>query len=429
MPRHAARFFPCAQAVLLAVIFPCSPLADAVVPPVAHGPRTARLATTPIKGICGNARLADAVACGANVIRTYAAPTVAELDQYEALGLRVIVGHWMPHEGTNIGKEGWPWKHSYAAAAETMDREFAAVVDRIGDHPAIVMWSLGNEVRLEPAYLRQADRLSRIVHERHPAMPTSLTMVNAPAASIALITEHATDIDVLGVNSYGHGAVGGAIATLQEQWRKPFYFSEFGPTGPWWGPQASWGPRFEAGASAKAADLGKAWERIAAAEGCLGGCAFLWGCWPRERISYFSMLLTPDPWCPTQLDADCRFTPLADVLAIAWTGSCQRRPAPRLERLEIDGLTNQDVVVEAGATMRATAERGGHDLGPVRFRWWIARETAEGFRPVAGPCDTLEPSATLVAPAEPGAAFILFCLALDDGTGACATTLPFKTAD
>jgi hypothetical protein len=46
-----------------------------------------------------------------------------------------------------------------------------------------------------------------------------------------------------------------------------------------------------------------------------------------------------------------------------------------------------------------------------------------------GPVDTDCPSAALVAPRERGAPFFLFCLALDDGEGACAATLPFKTAD
>lgn len=415
-------------AVLIATWCPAAPAAGIDEAPPARESRVAHLAAVPIRGICGGSRLADAVASGANTIRTYAPPTTAELDRYHALGLRVIVGYWMPHEGTNIGKEGWPWEHSYAASGDRMAGEFAALVDRIGAHPAVAMWCLGNEVRLDPAYLRQADRLSRILHARHPHLPTSLTLVNAPQESVDLVKRCAPDIDILGVNSYGQGAVGNAIATLAEHWQRPFYFSEFGPNGPWWGPATSWGARFEAGASAKNADLVQAWERISTAEGCLGGCAFLWGCWPRERISYFSMLLTADPWSPRS-DDDARFTPLADELARLWRGGCRRRPAPRLERLTIDGLALCDIVVPPGAAISAAAVVGEGAPCPLRYRWWIARERAEGVQPLAGPVDTREPATTLSAPDEPGAAFILFCLVLDDDAGACATTLPFKTAD
>jgi len=390
--------------------------------------RVERFRDRPIHGVCGEMRLDDAVARGADTVRTYAAPTIAELDRFHELGLRVIVGHWMPHEGTNVGREGWPWEHSYEQAAEKMDREFVAIVDRIGHHPAIVMWSLGNEVRLEPRYLRQADRLSRILHARHPEMPTSLTMVNAPPESIALVAEHAPDIDVIGANVYGAGAVTTAITALHRHWGRAFYFSELGATGPWWGPQTSWGARFEQGATAKSADLAKAWERIAAADDCIGGCMFSWGRWPAERISYFSMLLPADPWSPRPAEPELRFTPLADEMARLWTGSLPPRRAPRIDRLDIDGRTQCDIVLEPGAAI-AVAATVVAEAGPLRYRWWIARQDAAGFRPVAGPIDTDVPHARLAAPAERGLQLFLFCLALDDTTGACATTLPFKTAD
>lgn len=390
--------------------------------------RLERFRERPIRGVCGGPRLTDAVARGADAVRTYGIPTIAELDRYHMLGLRVIVGHWMPNEGRNIGKEGWPWEHSYEKSGATMDREFTAIVERIGGHPAILMWSLGNEVRLEPHYLRQAERLSRILHARHPDVPTSLTMVNAPAESITLIRQHAPDIDVIGANVYGAGAVTTAISSLHEHWDRAFYFSEFGPTGPWWGPQTSWGERFEAGATAKAADLAKAWERIMAAERCLGGCMFMWGRWPRERISYFSMLLTEDPWSRDPGDADFRFTPLADEMARLWTGTPPARRAPRIDRLEIDGQTQRDVIVAAGANLHASAVVADDDH-PLRYRWWIARQDERGFRPLAGPVETDAPRATLSAPEERGTTLFLFCLALDEHDGACAATLPFKTAD
>ncbi|MFM7206261.1 MAG: hypothetical protein ACKO4T_06310 [Planctomycetaceae bacterium] len=388
-----------------------------------------RLRQQPIRGVCGDLRLADAVARGANTVRTYAAPTTADLDRLHALGLRVIVGHWMPHEGRNMGREGWPWEHSYVRSAETMDRDFAAIVERIGGHPAIVMWSLGNEVRLEPRYLAQADRLSRIVHARHPDMPTSLTMVNAPQESVALVRKHAPDIDVIGANVYGAGAVTTALTSLHEHWPKPFYFSEFGPTGPWWGPQTSWGVRFEQAATSKAADFAKAWERIAAADDCLGGCAFSWGQWQRERITYFSMLLTADPWARKAADDEHRFTPLADEMARLWAGAYPRDRAPRLDRIEIDGRTQCDIILPPGKPFVAAATVTDSPRSPRRYRWWIARQDAGSLHSLVGPIDATEPTVTLQAPAESGLELMLLCLVLDGESTACGSTMPFKTAD
>jgi hypothetical protein len=155
---------------------------------------------------------------------------------------------------------------------------------------------------------------------------------------------------------------------------------------------------------------------------------FLWGRWPRERISYFSMLLTADPWSSDPGDADFRFTPLADEMARLWTGAPPARRAPRLDGLEIDGQTGRDVIVAAGAAFRATAVVADEGR-PLRVRWWIARQDEGGFRPVAGPIDTDGLTTTLVAPDDRGVPLFLFCLVLDGDDNACATTLPFKTAD
>jgi hypothetical protein len=381
-----------------------------------------------IQGVCGSERLEDAVQRGANTVRTYVVPSREDLDRYAALGLRVIVGNWMPHEGENTGRDGVKWSFSYESSGDKQAAEFAGHLERVGDHPAILMWGLGNEVHLDPPYLRQVERLSRMVHERFPRMPTSLTLINAPPEKVRLIVQLAPDLDVLGVNSYGAGAVANAIKSLAEHWQQPYYFSEFGPTGPWWGPQTSWGVRFEAGAGERAGDLGRAWEHMLAAPGCVGGCVFLWGMWERERITYFSALLPPDPFGTVPARGDLRFTPLADELARRWTGKPPERSAPVLQRVEINGRGREDIVLPVGATMRLLASASDTDspAESLRFRWWVARENGGRLERLAGPVEAAGPEAKIAAPDEPGA-FILMCLVLDDGDGAAGMTLPFRT--
>lgn len=392
--------------------------------------RRQAILTSPIRGVCGEARLSDAVARGANAVRTYATPTRADLDRLQAAGVRAIPGIWMPHEGANKAKEGGTWNFSYARGGPKMLAEFAAALDRVGDHPAILMWTLGNEVRLEPEYLRQVERMSRLVHERFPKVLTSLTIINAPAESLRLIREHAPDIDVVGVNAYGQGAIANAIRSLDEHWGGPFYFSEFNATGPWWGPQASWGPRFEPSAPRKVDEIARAWGQVQAAENSAGGCLFQWGLWQRERITYFSGLLPADPFQTDPPDADLRFTPVADELARQWSGRPPERQAPVLERVTIDGQAAQDIVVGPGAILAVSAAARDPDTPPerLRYRWWIAQETGGRLEPVAGPVESATPAARIQAPSEPDQPLMLLCLVLDDGDGICGTTLPFRTA-
>jgi hypothetical protein len=391
--------------------------------------RAEAVLAAPIRGICGEDRAADAVARGANAVRTYSPPTRADLDRLQAVGLRVIPGVWMPHEGANKAKEGGTWNYSYATGGEKMLDEFAATLDRVGDHSAILMWTLGNEVHVEPEYLRQVERMSRLVHERFPRVLTSLAIVNAPADALRAIREHAPDIDVVGVNAYGQGAVTNAITALNEHWGGRFYFSEFNATGPWWGPQASWGPRFEPPAPQKVAEIEKAWATMRAAPECAGGCLFQWGRWGAERITYFSTLLPPDPFVAKGPDADLRFTPVADAIARQWTGAAPRRLAPMLERITIDGKAREDIVVAPGQTLHVSAVARDADTPAdrLRYRWWIAREGG-GFHAVAGPVESTAAEVEIAAPDDRDAAFFLMGVVLDDGDGICGTTLPFRTA-
>jgi hypothetical protein len=391
--------------------------------------RADAVVAAPIHGICGDARAADAVARGANAVRTYSIPTRDALDRLHAAGLRVIPGVWMPHEGANKAKEGGTWNFSYAASGPKMLADFAATLDRLGDHPAILMWTLGNEVHVSPEYLQQVERMSRLVHERFPRVLTSLTIVNAPPDTVRLVREHAPDIDVLGVNAYGQGAIANATRFLEEHWDGLFYFSEFNATGPWWGPQASWGPRFEPSAPQKVDELRKAWAHMRASPRCAGGCLFQWGRWGAERITYFSSLLPADPFAAKAPEADLRFTPVADEIARLWAGKPPRRLAPVLERIAIGAESRKDITVEPGGKIRVSAVAVDADTPAekLRYRWWIAREHG-GFRPLAGPVESAAPDAELTAPADRDAAFFLVAVVLDDGDGICGTTLPFRTA-
>jgi hypothetical protein len=98
-------------------------------------------------------------------------------------------------------------------------------VESIGNHPAILMWGLGNEVHLDEPYLRVVNRMSQEIHKRFPQHITSLTMINAKPEAITAVKKFAPDLDVLGIQSYSRGAVRGAIKKTEELWGKPPSFS------------------------------------------------------------------------------------------------------------------------------------------------------------------------------------------------------------
>jgi hypothetical protein len=382
-----------------------------------------------IKGICGATRLDLAAAYGANTIRTYTPPTQQELDNYQRLRLKVVVGIWMPHPGKNQGKDGFTWDYDYRKQGDEQLKSFEEAVRRIGDHPAILMWCLGNEVPLNPAYLETVNRMSLALHQRFPKQLTSLTMINAPADKIALIKKYAPDLDVIGYNSYGQGAVGGAIKNLETEWGRAYYVSEFGPQGPWWGRKTAWGEIYEQSYDAKLDDLRSSFQKIDAAPHCLGSTMFLWGSWTVEKPTYFSAFLCPQAHQKDVDEKELYVTPMTEEFCHYWSGKYPQTRGPVLTKIQIDGQTNAtDAVVLAGQPFKVTGIAANRDNrnSKLQFRWWILDKAG---KTVSGPVNSDQPTAEITAPKAPGTNYVVMGYVIASGKRASGFTVPIKVQD
>lgn len=382
-----------------------------------------------IKGICGSTRLDLAAAYGANTIRTYVPPTREELDDYQRLGLKVVVGIWMPHPGKNQGKDGSTWNCDYGENGDGQVKAFAETVSRIADHPAILMWCLGNEVPLNQAYLETVNRMSLALHQRFPKQLTSLTMINAPLDKIALVKKYAPDLDVIGYNSYGQGAVGSAIKNLEAEWGRAYYVSEFGPQGPWWGRKTAWGEIYEQSYDAKLDDLRNSFQKIDAAPHCLGSTMFLWGYWTQQKPTYFSAFLNPQGNVKNVDEKELCATPMTEEFCHYWSGKYPQPRGPLLTGIKIDGQTNEsDVVVLSGQPFKVTATVTNLDGRDARlqFRWWILDKAGET---VSGPVNADQPTAEITAPKAPGTNYVVMGYVIGDGKRASGFTVPIKVKD
>jgi hypothetical protein len=374
-----------------------------------------------IKGICGTARLDLAARFGANTIRTYTPPSREQLDEYQRLGFKVIVGIWMPHQGENAGK----WNYDYREKGDEQVKALEETIRQIGDHPAILLWCFGNEVHLDQPYLQTVNRMSELLHQKHPKQLSSLTMINAPKDKIALIKQHAPDLDVIGYNSYGHGAVGGASKNLEAAWGRAYYVSEFGPQGPWWGRKTAWGQIYEQTYDAKLADLRQSFAKIDAAPKCLGSTMFLWGYWSEQLPTYFSAFLCPDGTAKQVEEQKLYVTPMAEEFCHYWSGQYPQQRAPILTNLSVAGLkTGSDATVKAGNRFEVTAAASpGTAKAPLQYCWWLLNKRGEA---VVGPVNTDEPSASLQAPKESGSEYSLMAYVIGPDQRASGFTIPIK---
>jgi hypothetical protein len=397
--------------------------------------RFGRFETFQIRGVCGSHDFERLATLGVNTVRGYTIPDPPkmrkQLDNAHQAGLKVIVSEWMPHHGDNEDHRGGTWKFDYDARADTMVSAFTRKVEAIGDHPAILMWGLGNEVRLDEPYLRVVNRMSLAIHERFPDHVTSLTMVNAKPEAIEAVKRFAPDIDVLGIQSYSPGAVRNSIKQAEKHWARPYYLSEFNGKGPWNFEKTPWGVALDEPVTSKVKDVRECYDAIDAAPSCLGSTIFTWGWFDVNRPTYFSLLLDPDPNGPGDHTSVARFlmTPQAEVMAERFRG----RPltgnrAPVLSQLGFPKGARWTTVTR-GETLHVAFSADDPDGDAVTFVGWILESASRSPRRVAGPYQQESANhAAIPAPEKPGE-YLLMVYAIDGKGGGSASTLPFKVAD
>jgi GT2 family glycosyltransferase len=115
-------------------------------------------------------------AFGINTVRTYTAPSTAILDEASRAGLRVMVG--------------LPWSQHVAFLDENrvcreIRRGLLSEIERLRNHPAVLMFSLGNEIPAAVVRWHGQARTERFLRELHDAAknvaPEALfTYVNFP---------------------------------------------------------------------------------------------------------------------------------------------------------------------------------------------------------------------------------------------------------
>ena len=313
-----------------------------------------------IRGAGGGGSLELLAACGANSNRTWNADghVAGRLDEARRLGLTVTVGLWLKHP-----RHGFDYGDA-AALREQSDRVLARV-RKYKDHPALLMWGLGNEAEGfgdgdDPRYWRHVDRLAREIRRLDPHHPVMTVLAGCGGKKVRALHRLAPAVDVVGINQYGDAA------ELPRKYRaaggrKPYVLTEYGPVGPWELEPNAVGAVEEPTSSEKARRYAAAYRATAADRACLGSYAFLWGHKMEVTTTWFGMLL-PD---------GSRTAPV-DALTKLWGGEVSNA-APRVRGL---GVTGPELV-GPGETIRANLLASDPDGDPLTAAWELRRDSGE----------------------------------------------------
>ncbi|MEM9403879.1 MAG: glycoside hydrolase family 2 TIM barrel-domain containing protein [Pseudomonadota bacterium] len=377
-----------------------------------------------IRGAGGDHSLAALAAAGANSIRTWDAENVRGaadvgplLDEAHALGMTVTVGIWLGHE-----RHGFDYDDALQVRQQ-LDRA-RGIVERFKDHPALLLWGIGNEMEGfddgdNPAIWRAVNDVAAMVKSIDPHHPTMTVTSFVHGERIDFVHRQSPSIDIHGVNAYGG-------APVVHQWLrdagadKPFVITEFGPPGPWEIEETPWGAPYEPTSSQKADAYHRSYREAVQAQSdiALGSYAFLWG---------HKMEATPT-WFGMWLDDGARLAAV-DAMQEAWSGEAPDDLAPRVEPLSIEGSP----AVEPGDTLIVSAAAADPEGARLRAVWSLLPETGDyltggDFRPGLAAMEgaIVEQSTTSAVvrmPTQPGP-YRLYYTVYDESGGAGTANIP-----
>jgi len=371
--------------------------------------------------------LEQLAARGGNSFRTWSTGTDeaqvrAMLDRAHRNGLTVAMG-------LAVGKErhGFDYDDPKAVAAQL--ERLREEVRLYRDHPAVLMWLVGNELNLEssnPGVWDAVGGIADMIHDEDPNHPVMTPLAGFDRELIDRIKARAPSLDLIGVQLYGD--LGELPAKLRDaDWTGPYVVTEWGPTGHWESPLTAWGAPVEDDASRKAALFEQRYRDVIAADTRqgLGSYVFLWGNKQERTPTWYGLFL------PTG-----ESTPAVDAMQFLWTGRWPDNRAPSIEPVTIDGDgATASVVLAPGGTHEAAAAADDADGDALQWRWYALEEstaTSIGGDPEAVPAQVqlhAEPAADgrlrFTAPDMPGN-YRLFVEVRDGRGHAAYANIPFR---
>lgn len=206
------------------------------------------------------------------------------LDLAHKYNIKLLAGIWMRHgRPGQEGDDDFDWINDEAGKQEQMYAALKAV-KKHKDHPAMLMWAVGNEVTLNIAtheekvsyanFLEQVCSAIKTLDSSHPVASISAWLLDVP-----YWVEYCKSVDLYGINVYGHAAYSVSHELKKYDATKFYFLGEFGPVGEWDAAADSNGIKIEPNDFEKYEIFANNWNAIErnSGEKFLGGFLFNFG--------------------------------------------------------------------------------------------------------------------------------------------------------
>lgn len=375
-----------------------------------------------VRGAVGHEKLDLLHASGGNSIRTWGTEDAEKmLDKAHANGISICMGLWVMHE-----RHGFDYDNEEAVQQQL--EMFAEVVDRLKDHPAMLIWGIGNEVDLMYTNTKVWDAIEDIaamIHEKDPNHPTMTVTAGLDSLEVDLINEKCPSIDILGINTYSD------IFGIPERmrafgWEKPYMITEWGPNGHWETEKTAWDVAIEQSSWEKAEAYEKRYSEVIAKDPdyCVGSYVFLWGNKQETTSTWYGLFLESG-----------EATEALDRLQKMWTGKWPANRSVSVSQVSIGKQNNgDDIYLTPGRKYKAKVTAADPEGKELRYVWEIYPESTDKraggdfeYRPAKVEdliLGTPKSSIKFKAPKEAGA-YRLFVYVFDDSGKAGTVNAPF----
>jgi hypothetical protein len=364
-----------------------------------------------VRGAGAKTHLDALVASGGNSTRTWGSVDIGPfLDEAHAKGLTVTVGIWLGHV-----EHGFDYDNK-----KQVDEQFEMArksVEMYKDHPAVLMWAVGNEMELGAKGTRvfeEIERIAKMIKKADKNHPVISVVADMWPEKMTSLLKFCPSLDALGVNSYG------GLPTLEERmkpWQKPYFITEFAFDIPQPRADDPKGVLREPSSTEKCAMMEAYYAKgIANLPGrVLGSYVFYWDPTEVGLASRYNMHLKDK----TKLQ-------MVDVMQKIWTGAYPKNRAP-----EVNFYSDAVQTVAPGGKLEFSVSTDDPERNELELEYQVLSDDPK-LRFVGDhekemrifSSGKIDPDFEITAPKDPGIYRIL--VIVRDGKGSAGTaSLPF----
>ena len=284
------------------------------------------------------------------------------LDEAYENGLQVTMG-------IEVARERHGFNYNDKVAVQQQLERIKQEVIALKDHPALLIWAIGNELNLRsknPKVWNAVNDISKMIHQIDPNHLTTTTLAGISKKQVDLIKKRSSDIDLLCFQIYGDLE---KLPQLVKEsgWEGAYIVTEWGATGHWEVPKTNWGAPIEENSTIKAANYLKRYKGGIEADPnqCIGSYVFLWGNKQERTPTWYGIFLE-----------DGSETESVDVMHFLWNGEWPTNRTPKIKSFHLNNKTAyENVNLNANSEYVANIKIQDLENDVLNYRWEILFES------------------------------------------------------